>query len=101
MERNWKEKLIFTQKKDSKKKSIVTKETTNFSGLMGGINFLISKKFLDSPKSVKDVMNELKKEGYFYLNGSIDKILRVDFVNKKKILTRISENNVWRYVVRK
>jgi hypothetical protein len=41
-----------------------TKQKTDFKGLTGGINFVISKGFLDAPKSVKEIHGELKKEGY-------------------------------------
>jgi len=56
---------------------------------------------LDTPKSVKEVQEELRKEGYHYSYESVDKLLRVDFMTKRKILTRIKENNVWKYVIRK
>jgi len=72
-----------------------------FKGLSGGIGCLISKGFLNSPRSVKEIHAELGKEGYHYSVQAVDKILRVDFMAKRKILTRIKENNIWRYVVRK
>lgn len=53
-----------------------------FKGLSGGIEYLISKGFLDTPKSVKEVQEELRKEGYHYSYGSADKLLRVDFMTK-------------------
>jgi len=89
------EKVVFHSSNSSKE------FTENYEGLSGGLNFLISKNFLNSPKSAKNVMDELKKEGYFHSKESVDKALRVDFFNKKKILTRIKENNVWHYVIRK
>ena len=92
---------LLPKKNATKKNSQEKKESSNFSGLSGGINFLISQNFLNSPKSAKDVMDELKREGYFHSKESVDKALRRDFFNKKKILTRIKENNVWHYVIRK
>jgi hypothetical protein len=74
---------------------------TDFKGLTGGINFLISKGFLDSPKSVKEIHEELKSEGYHYPEKSVRKILSIDFMQKHKILTRIQEGKVWKYVLRK
>lgn len=75
--------------------------TTNFKGLIGGIRFIVSKGFLNSPKSVKEIQEELKKEGYHYGELSVDKILRVNLMQKQKALTRVREDNIWKYVVRK
>jgi len=72
-----------------------------FKGLSGGIEYLTSKGFLNTPKSVKEIQEELKKEGYHYRYESVSKLLSVNFMAKRKILTRIKENNVWKYVVRK
>lgn len=88
------EKAIFIEKAKPKKKH-------EFKGLSGGIEYLISKGFLGTPRSVKEVQEELRKEGYHYSVQSVDKLLRVDFVRKRKILTRTKENNIWKYVARK
>jgi len=88
------EKAIFEEKVEPKAKP-------EFKGLSGGIEYLISKGFLDIPKSVKGIQDELKKEGYHYPYESLNKILSVDFMSKRKVLTRIKEDNVWKYVVRK
>ena len=73
----------------------------NYRGIFGGIRFLIDGGFLNSPKSVQQIILELKKEGYYGKSASIDKLLRVDLTNKKKVLTRIKEGKVWLYVIRK
>jgi hypothetical protein len=88
------EKRVFVEK-------IKPKEKQEFEGLSGGIEFLISKGFLDAPKSVKEIQEELKKEGYHYPYSSINKLLSVNFMAKQKRLTRISEGKVWKYVLRK
>jgi hypothetical protein len=72
-----------------------------FKGLSGGIEYLISKGVLDTPKSVKEIQEELRKEKYHYPYDSVSKLLSVDFMKRQKIVTRIKENNVWKYVVRK
>jgi len=84
--------------KDKNKKKI---EGVSFKGLSGGINFLINNSFLDKLRSVDEIWNELKREGYHYPKTSVSKILNVDFVNKKKILNRLKENKVWKYALRK
>jgi len=88
------EKAVFVERVETKRKP-------EFKGLSGGIEYLISKSFLDIPKSVKEVQEELKKEGYHYSYESVDKLLRIDFMTKRKILTRIKEDRVWKYVIRK
>lgn len=88
------EKAIFAEK-------IKPKGKQEFKGLSGGIEHLISKGSLDAPKSVKEIQDELRKEGYHYPLASVAKLLSVDYMTKQKILTRIKERNVWKYVVRK
>ena len=70
-------------------------------GTAGGIELLIDQGFFEKPKSMKAILDELKKEGYFYPVTSIDASVRKNFFAKKKILTRIKEGKVWLYVTRK
>lgn len=87
------EKAIFVKKAKPK--------VQNFKGLSGGIRFLIAKEFLNTPKSVKEIQEELGKEGYHYPYSSVNKLLQVNFMKRQKILTRIKENKVWKYVIKK
>lgn len=73
----------------------------NFKGLTGGINFIISQQYLNNPKSVKEIVEKLKLEGYHYGEKSAEKILRVNLMQKRKILTRVREDDIWKYVIRK
>lgn len=77
-----------------------TKNELNYSGTSGGIQFLINNGFLNSPKSSQVVYEEMKREGYHKPIKNIDATLRLVFV-KKKILERIKEDKVWKYVIRK
>jgi hypothetical protein len=86
---------------ESKKQPQNSNDENNFKGLIGGIRFLISKGFLNEPKTSKENQEELKKEGYHYSIKSVDKILRVNLMQKQKILTRVREENVWKYVIKK
>ena len=86
------EKAIFVKKQLPK---------INFKGLSGGINLLIKNQFFNSPKSVEETRVDLAREGYHYSRPSVDKLLRIDFVKNKKILTRIKEGKLWKYVLRK
>ncbi len=62
-----------------------------FKGLSGGIEYLVSRGFLNAPKLAKEIQEELAKEGYHYGYACVDKLLRIDFMTKKKTLTRIKE----------
>jgi hypothetical protein len=77
------------------------KDQNDFRGLVGGIRFLISRNFLSTPKTVNEILDELKKEGYHYPYDSVNKIVSVNLMQKQKILTRVKEDNVWKYVLRK
>jgi len=73
----------------------------DFSGLSGGIRMLVSNDFLNSPKNFKEIKEELKREGYHYSDAGIMSTLAETFVKNKKILTRIKEDKMWKYVIRK
>ncbi len=73
----------------------------NYSGLSGGIRLLIQEKILDSPKSTKEIEDELKRNGYHYPAKSIAKLLSVNFMKKSRILTRIKIDKKWKYCIRK
>ncbi len=77
------------------------KAKDKFSGLSGGIKLLIEKGFLNKPKFVAEVFDELKKENYHYPKKSVEKLLSIDFRSKQKVLNRINENKKWKYVLRK
>jgi hypothetical protein len=73
----------------------------NYTGLAGGIRFLIDNKFLNIPKTANEVMSELKREGYHHSLAPISKMLSINFTKNKKILNRIKEDDIWKYVLRK
>jgi hypothetical protein len=93
------EKILLSQ--ETKTQQAKSSDENDFKGLIGGIRFLISKGFLNDPKSVKEIQGELKKEGYHYGEKSVSKILIIDLMQKRKIITRVEEDNVWKYVLRK
>lgn len=73
----------------------------DYKGLAGGIRFLIDNKFLNEPKTTKDIMSELKREGYHYTQSGIASTLSETFTKSQKILNRIKEKDGWKYVLRK
>jgi len=62
---------------------------------------LIKNGLFDTPRKIKEIEGELKREGYHYPKPSISKALSVDLTNKQKILNRIKEGEQWNYVLRK
>lgn len=88
---------VLTPEEHPTKKS--KKITQTYSGLKGGIEFLMDNKYLDILKSSKDVHLELKKENYFHSKESVDKRLR--FLVSKKTLARIKDEDIWKYALRK
>lgn len=89
------EKALFENGKKTKKKA----ET--HEGLTGGINLLIEQGFFKKLVSVNEILDELKRENYIYSRQAVDIVLRRDFVKKKRVLTRIKEDGIWKYVIRK
>ncbi|MCX6776094.1 MAG: hypothetical protein NT130_04580 [Candidatus Micrarchaeota archaeon] len=74
--------------------------TYKHKGLSGGIQLLIENGFLNNPKTVSEISDELKREGYFGDKKSVDKLLRIDYL-QKRVLTRIKIDKIWGYAVRK
>jgi len=89
------EKIVFSENKKPLFKNL------DFKGLRGGMRLLIKNGFFDEPKMVKEIEDELKREGYHYPRPSISKVLSVDLTNKQKILNRLKKNEQWMYVIRK
>lgn len=85
--------------KIQQKKQKETKK--NYKGLGGCINLLIDNKFFDTLKSLNEIIDEMKREGYHHSKGSVSKMLSINFVKNKKVLTRLKEEKIWKYVVRK
>jgi len=71
----------------------------NYSGLKGGIEYLIDNEFFQNLRSAKETHAELKKENYFHSLASVDKRLR--FLVSKKLLARAKDDNIWKYAIRK
>lgn len=84
-----------------KKKETNTNGKKDFSGLAGGIRFLIKNSFLNSPNSVSEIYDELKRENYHYSKKAVEKLLSVNFMKSQRILTRVKEDKKWKYVIRK
>ncbi len=78
-----------------------TESKKDYSGLAGGIRLIVDNGFLNLPKNFKEIREELKREGYHYSNVGIMSTLSETFVKNKRVLTRIKEEKMWKYVLRK
>lgn len=87
---------LFSDKKSTK----LTEKKSTHSGVSGGIQMLIDNGFFGEPKSVKAVVTEMKREGYYDSMATIDSTLRKVFL-KNRTLQRINEGKKWKYVIRK
>lgn len=88
-------------KKIEQKEEIKENKKEKFSGLGGGINLIIKNGFFNTPKTLNEIYQDLKREGYHHSLSSVAKMLSVNFTKNKKILNRIKEDKVWKYVLRK
>lgn len=73
----------------------------SYKGLAGGINLLLDEHFFDTPKSKAETREQLALKGYHHPEGAVQAALARDFMKKKRILTRIDEGNIYKYVIRK
>jgi len=85
----------------SSKKEITTDVKKRYKGLAGGIRLLMDNGFLNSPKDLNQIITELKREGYHNSKAGVASTLSETFTKSQKVLNRIEENKVWKYVVRK
>lgn len=76
-------------------------KNNNYTGLTGGIQFLIDDGFFNNLQSVKATQIKLKTENYHYEAATITQILTKTFANKRKVLKRIKDGGIWKFVIRK
>ncbi|PIN77392.1 hypothetical protein COV15_02110 [Candidatus Woesearchaeota archaeon CG10_big_fil_rev_8_21_14_0_10_34_12] len=72
-----------------------------YKGLAGGLRFLINEGFLNEPKSIPEIEAELKREGYHYSTAGVASTLSETFTKSQKVLNRVKDGKIWRYVIRK
>lgn len=73
----------------------------DYQGLQGGIMLLIGEKFFSTPKSKAETREQLAIKGYHHPEGAVQAALARDFMKKKRILTRIKDGKIYKYVIRK
>lgn len=80
-----------------KKTPAVKKE---FTGLSGGLSKLYQEGFFDTPKLLKQILDEMERQAYYYSAPAVNTTLTRYFV-KKNLLTRVGKRGQWKYVKKK
>ena len=86
-------------------KSIATVEKMptvkkEFTGLVGGLRKLYYEGFFDTPKPLKQILDEMERHAYYYSAPAVNTTLTRYFV-KKNLLTRTGKRGKWKYVKKK
>jgi len=95
------EKVYAKHKPETIKSKSIKIQSNTYKGIVGGIQFLMDSNYLNQLRSMREIFEELKREGYYYSLQSVDTTLRRIFVSKKKVLTRTQVGKVWKYAIRK
>lgn len=103
MLKNHEERIVALEKSLKSKNDHSKKEdlSRDYSGLVGGVRYLVDDKFFNIPRKLGDIIDKLKENGYFHESGAVHRTVAVYFVKRDKILTRFKEGKVWKYVIKK
>jgi len=77
-----------------------SKTKTSFKGLSGGIEFLIQESFFNTERTLKEIHDELIKNGYHYPKTSLPSVL-ISLVRKKQIARILGRDKMWHYILTK
>lgn len=88
-----------TKEAPSQKASRRRKVITNKKGAAGALSILIEEDFLDSPKSLSEIMGKLKEIGRHYPTNTVS--MNLLNLTRRRTLTRIGKPKKWQYVLRK
>src|SRR2546425_1364127 len=95
-------KIEQTLSEESPEKSPILKSKSmsmkpkSYEGVIGGIQLLIDNNFFSKPRAMREVFDELKREGYFYSLQAVDTALRRSFIVNRKSLSRIMADKIWK-----
>jgi predicted nuclease with TOPRIM domain len=95
--RELEDRLERLENKAIKRKMKIVKK---YKGLTGGLRFLLDKGFFDKWRTLKDVCEELEREGYNYPPKTVSARL-LESVRDYKFLVRKKEKGIWKYAKRK
>ena len=95
---------VYISDSKGKKGMSQVRKSKRVSGIGRYIFELINNNFFDTPKTIKEVEEELKIKGHLYDSRVIDATIRNVFMKSKKIITRLKNTGDskarWRYVKR-
>ncbi|MEK7546939.1 MAG: hypothetical protein AAB536_02055 [Patescibacteria group bacterium] len=100
-------KTLLAELEGADPRSLAVEEKTNtavkknLSGCIGAIQSLIDEGFLDTLKTVPQVVEKLREEGQPYSKELVSMNLLNLLKPPRKILRRIKQNKQWNYIVRK
>ncbi len=95
------EKFIAKSKDTAHRKEGKAEDAEDYGGLKGGINSIIKDGFINTPRSRDEIHTELARLGYHYSRAAMQTALNRDFMKKKRLITRIKEGKIYKYVVKK
>ncbi len=95
------EKFIAKSKDTGHRKEGKAEDAGDYGGLKGGINSIIKDGFINTPRSRDEIHTELARLGYHYSRAAMQTALNRDFMKKKRLITRIKEGKIYKYVVKK
>lgn len=87
-------------------KSTATVEKTptakkEFTGLVGGLRKLYYEGFFDTPMHLKQILDEMERQGYYYSAPAVNTTITRYLMRKWGLLTRIGKRGKWKYVKKK
>ena len=85
-----------TNKKQVQKK---IPSTVILKGAIGAINILIEEKFLDTPKTLNNIMQKLKEIGHYHKKQTVS--MNLLNLTKRRKLSRFQNKKKWEYVIRR
>lgn len=95
------EKFVAKSKNTEHRKETKVENADDYGGLKGGINSIIKDGFISIPRSRDEIHTELARLGYHYSRAAMQTALNRDFMKKKRLITRIKEGKIYKYVVKK
>jgi len=81
-------------------KKKLSSKRDEFSGCMGGLQFLIQDGYFDEPRTRQDIIKKLAEQGRYYTPDLISMNL-TNLSKKGKALTRLGSRGTYKFVARK
>ena len=94
------EKSLIKDSQESRESVVIpiTKSQKKPTSITSFITFLSKEGFFDTPKTLKEISNELARRGYHYQTSSLTNPIQI--LLRKRSIGRIIVNGQWAYVKR-